>query len=244
MIQSIITRFNGKQARHTFSVIWRGSARHFKGWSSHFERACRSFLAQTVFIQDPAHINNFISCHGVLSGAEKLRLSPRPAGGGQRASARGRSLRAAERRRNRRSAAAADCGESNGMNKADSELSDKARCDSWTVTITTSEAAAKPLVRYFKLWCHCQHKGHRKRFLSSCVSVSPASRYGAFRVAGHASDRSVGGTQAHLQPEPASASAAPVPAHNPQADLDSDSDADRCKVGRLERPQVSVYYIS
>jgi hypothetical protein len=35
-----------------------------------------------------------------------------------------------------------------------------------------------------------------------------------------------------------------VPAHNPQADLDSDSDADRCKVGRLERPQVSVYYIS
>ena len=71
----------------------------------------------------------------------------------------------------------------------------------------------------------------RKRFLSSCVSVSPASRYGAFRVAGHASDRSVGGTQAHLQPEPASASAAPVPAHNPQADLDSDSDADRCNVG-------------
>ena len=84
----------------------------------------------------------------------------------------------------------------------------------------------------------------RKRFLSSCVSVSPASRYGAFRVAGHASDRSVGGTQAHLQPEPASASAAPVPAHNPQADLDSDWDADCCKVGRLERPQVSVYYIS
>ena len=74
------------------------------------------------------------------------------------------------------------------------------------------------------------------------MSVSPASRYGAFRVAGHASDRSVGGTQAHLQPEPASA--APVPAHNPQADLDSDSDADCCKVGRLERPQVSVYYIS
>jgi hypothetical protein len=74
------------------------------------------------------------------------------------------------------------------MNKADSELSDKARCDSWTVTITTSEAAAKPLVRYFKLWCHCQHKEHRKRFLSSCVSVSPASRYGAFRVAGHASE--------------------------------------------------------
>ena len=237
MIQSIITRFNGKQARHTFSVIWRGSARHFKGWSSHFERACRSFLVQTVFIQDPAHINNFIF--------PVMAFFPEP-GGGQRAPARGRSLRAAERRRNRRSAAAADCGESNGMNKADSELSDKARCDSWTVTITTSEAAAKPLVRYFKLWCHCpsQHKGHRKRFLSSCVSVSPASRYGAFRVAGHASDRSVGGTQAHLQPEPASASAAPVPAHNPQADLDSDSDADRCNVGRLERPQVSVYYIS
>ena len=251
MIQSIITRFNGKQARHTFSVIWRGSARHFKGRSSHFERACRSFLVQTVFIQDPAHINNFIfpvmaffpepksfgSAHG-------WPAEGRPAGGGQRAPARGRSLRAAERRRNQRSAAAADCGESNGINKADSELSDKARCDSWTVTITTSEAAAKPLVRYFKLWCHCQHKGQRKRFLSSCVSVSPASRYGAFRVAGHASDRSVGGTQAHLQPEPASASAAPVPAHNPQADLDSDSDADRCKVGRLERPQVSVYYIS
>jgi hypothetical protein len=165
MIQSIITRFNGKQARHTFSVIWRGSARHFKGWSSHFERACRSFLVQTVFIQDPAHINNFIfpvmaffpepksfgSAHG-------WPAEGRPAGGGQRAPARGRSLRAAERRRNRRSAAAADCGESNGMNKADSELSDKARCDSWTVTITTSEAAAKPLVRYFKLWCHCQLK--------------------------------------------------------------------------------------
>ena len=31
-------------------------------------------------------------------------------------------------------AAAADCGESNGINKADSELSDKARCDSWTIT--------------------------------------------------------------------------------------------------------------
>jgi hypothetical protein len=167
MIQSIITRFNGKQARHTFSVIWRGSARHFKGWSSHFERACRSFLVQTVFIQDPAHINNFIfpvmaffpepksfgSAHG-------WPAEGRPAGGGQRAPARGRSLRAAERRRNRRSAVAADCGESNGINKADSELSDKARCDSWTVTITTSEAAAKPLVRYFKLWCHCQHKGH------------------------------------------------------------------------------------
>ena len=57
-------------------------------------------------------------------------------------------------------------------------------------------------------------------------------------------DRNVGGRQAHLQPEPASASAAPVPAHNPQADLDSDSDADCCKGGRLERPQVSVYYIS
>ena len=39
---------------------------------------------------------------------------------------------------------------------------------------------------------------------------------------------SVGGRQAHLQPEPASA-AAPVPTHNPQANLnyDSDSDADR-----------------
>ena len=138
------------KARHTFSVIWRGSARHFKAWSSHFERACRSFLVQTVFIQNPAHINNFtfpvmaffpepsFPEPRSFGSADGWPAEGRPAGGGQRAPARGRSLRAAERRRNRRSAAAADSGESNGrmMNKADSELSDKARCDSWTVTIT------------------------------------------------------------------------------------------------------------
>ena len=81
MIQSIITRFNGKQARHTFSVIWRGSARHFKGWSSHFERACRSFLVQTVFIQDPAHINNFIfPVMAFFPEPKSFLASRRPAG--------------------------------------------------------------------------------------------------------------------------------------------------------------------
>lgn len=86
---------------------------------------------------------------------------------GPRAPARGR--RAAERlgRRNR-SAAPADCG---GINKADSERSDKARCYSWTITnVRRSDseaavAAATQLVRY-------------------PVRVSPVSRYGAFRVAG------------------------------------------------------------
>ena len=80
-------------------------------------------------------------------------------------------------------AAAADCGESNGINKADSELSDsdKARCDSWTITNVrgSSETARAVFMVSAQLG-----KGQleRKRFL--CVSVSPASRYGAFRVAG------------------------------------------------------------
>ena len=49
------------KARHTFAVIWRGSARHFKAWSSHFEQACRyaaGAIIGSAFIKALGQANN------------------------------------------------------------------------------------------------------------------------------------------------------------------------------------------
>ena len=95
-----------------------------------------------------------------------------PAGGGQRAPARpgGRSLRAAERRRNRRSAAAADChgGESNGINKADSKLSDKARCDLWNNVRGSSKTARAVFQVMVSLSAQRAQPGRKGSFQVAC----------------------------------------------------------------------------
>ncbi len=57
MIQSIATRFNGKQSTpYLFSSL----GRQCEALQGLAVAACRSFLVQTVFIQDSAHIYNFI----------------------------------------------------------------------------------------------------------------------------------------------------------------------------------------